>query len=194
MEYSLKNPARGMEKASEQITKPGILTLPEAEALLRATGADFVPAIAIGLFAGLRPEAELWHLDWKSINLADKLIDVTKSKNSISHRFVKISDNLVAWLAPYAKKGAHVPFGRDSYYTRLQSARHRAAETLESQSKESLNLRRWAQEPCGHGATAPDSRSSSRRESFAPAALRFHHAAAKPINSFALATSASHFF
>jgi hypothetical protein len=47
------------------------LTLPEAEALLPATGADFVPAIAIGLFAGLRPEAELWHLDWKSINLAD---------------------------------------------------------------------------------------------------------------------------
>ena len=26
MEYSLKNPARGIEKASEQITKPGILT------------------------------------------------------------------------------------------------------------------------------------------------------------------------
>jgi hypothetical protein len=49
---------------------------------LRATGADFVPTIAIGLFAGLRPEAELWHLDWKSINLANKLIDVTKSKNS----------------------------------------------------------------------------------------------------------------
>jgi len=78
--------------------------LPEAEALLRATGTDFVPAIAIGLSAGLRPEAELWHLDWQSVNLADKLIDVTKSKNSISHRFVKISDNLVAWLASYAKK------------------------------------------------------------------------------------------
>ena len=74
-----KNPARGIEKASEQITKPGILTLPEAEALLRATGANFVPAIAVGLFAGLGSEAELWHLDWKSINLADTLIDVTKS-------------------------------------------------------------------------------------------------------------------
>jgi len=124
MEYSLRNPARGIEKASEQITKPGILTLPEAEALLRATGADFVPAIAIGLFAGLRPEAELWHLNWKSINLADKLIDVTKSKNSISHRFVKISNNLVAWLAPYAKKSGRVTFDRDWYYTRLRSALH----------------------------------------------------------------------
>ena len=101
------------------------MTLPEAEAFLRATGADFVPAIAIGLFAGLRPEAELWHLDWQSINLAGKLIDVTKSKNSISHRFVKTSDNLVAWLAPYAKKSGWVTFDRDSYYTRLQSARRR---------------------------------------------------------------------
>ena len=39
---------------------------------------------------------------------------------------------------------------------------------------------------------------SSQRESFAPATLRFHryrlHAAAKPRNSFPLATSASHFF
>jgi hypothetical protein len=85
MEYSLKNPALGIEKASEQITEPGILTLPEAEALLRATGADFVPAIAIGLFAGLRSEAELWHLDWQS--LADRLIEVTKNKNSISQPF-----------------------------------------------------------------------------------------------------------
>ena len=124
--------------------------MPEAEALLRATGTDFVPAIAIGLFAGLRAEAELWHLDWQSVNLADKLIDVTKSKNSISHRFVKISDNLVAWLAPYAKKSGQVSFGRDSYYTRLQGARHRAAETLESQSKESLNLRLWAQDTMRH--------------------------------------------
>ena len=112
--------------------------------------ADFVPAIAIGLFAGLRPEAELWPLDCKSINLADKLIDVTKSKNSISHRFVKISDNLVAWLAPYAKKSGQVTFGRDSYYTRLQDARRRAAEKLQNQSKESRNLRVWAQDTMRH--------------------------------------------
>src|SRR6516165_8230164 len=65
-----------------------------------------------------RPKAELWHLDWQSINLAGKLIDVTKSKNSISHRFVKNSDDLVAWLAPYAKKSGQATFGRDSYHTR----------------------------------------------------------------------------
>jgi hypothetical protein len=32
----------------------------------------------------------------------------------------------------YAKKSGQVTFGRNSYYTRLQSARRRAAETLES--------------------------------------------------------------
>jgi hypothetical protein len=47
-------------------------------------------------FCRSKAEAELWHLDWNGINLADKLIDITKSKNSISHRFVKISDNLFA--------------------------------------------------------------------------------------------------
>jgi integrase len=151
MEYALKNPARSIEKAKEPITKPGILTLPEAEALLHAsTGTDFVPAIAIGLFCGLRPEAELWHLDWKNINLADNLIDVTKSKNSISHRFVKVSDNLAAWLAPYAKPKGPITVKGDSYYSRLQNARERAADTLESQSKEALNLRLWAQDTMRH--------------------------------------------
>jgi len=43
------------------------------------------------------------------INLADKLIDVTKSKNSISHRFVKISDNLVAGSHPTPKRAARSP-------------------------------------------------------------------------------------
>ena len=61
---------------------------------------------------------------------------------------------------------------------------------------QSIPYARW--EPCGHGATTPDSRSSSRRESFAPGHFVFlsppAHAAAKPRNSFALATSASHFF
>src|SRR5258707_4167599 len=151
MEYSLKNPACGIEKASEQITKPGILTLAEAEALLRtAAGTDFLPVIAISLFAGLRPEAELWHLDWKSVNLKERLIDVSKSKNSISHRFVKISDNLAAWLAPYAKKSGQVTFRGDSYYSRLQTARDRAAEALEGKSKEALNLRLWAQDTMRH--------------------------------------------
>jgi len=41
--------------------------------------------------------------------LADKLIDVTKSKNSISHRFVKISDNLVAGSHPTPKRAARSP-------------------------------------------------------------------------------------
>ena len=67
MEYSLKNPARSIDNANEDVVKPGILTVPEAEALIRAVEADFTPAIAIALFAGLRPEAELWRLDWKAL-------------------------------------------------------------------------------------------------------------------------------
>ena len=52
--------------------------------------------------AGLRPEAELCRLDWSAIDLDERLIDITASKNSASHRFVKVSDNLVAWLRPLA--------------------------------------------------------------------------------------------
>lgn len=146
MEYSLKNPARNIDKANEDVVKPGILSIAEAEALLRATEPDFVPAIAIGLFAGLRPEAELWRLDWRSVDLDNREIDVSISKNSVSHRFVKISDNLAAWLEPYAKKSGPVTLKGDSYYSRLQRARESAADKLEAEKVEAINLRLWPQD------------------------------------------------
>jgi hypothetical protein len=90
----LTNSAKELERANVTIEKPGILSLDECRALLRAAPPDFVPAIAIGLFAGLRPEAELWPLDWRSIDLKERLIDVSVSKNSASHR---LSKSLTTW-------------------------------------------------------------------------------------------------
>ena len=150
MEYSLKNPARSIDNANEDVVKPGILTVPEAEALIRAVEADFTPAIAIALFAGLRPEAELWRLDWKSVDLAQREIDVSISKNSVSHRFVKISDNLAAWLDPHALKSGPVTVKGDSYYTRLQRARELASDKLQAENIETVNLQLWPQDCMRH--------------------------------------------
>ena len=110
--------------------KPAILTVAEARALIENADADFIPAVTLGLFAGLRPESEVWHLDWSQIDFVDKTVDVNQSKNLAGERFVKMSENLIEWLRPHAKKSGLVSASGDAYYYRLQIARDKAASVL----------------------------------------------------------------
>jgi integrase len=68
------NPAREAQKAKVKPEKPGILTAAQSTRLLQGASPEILPAIALGLFAGLRPEAEVWRLDWSCIDLGEKLI------------------------------------------------------------------------------------------------------------------------
>jgi integrase len=145
--YILKNPLKEVEVASVNPDKPGILSLDESRALLQSARPDFLPCIALGLFAGLRPEAEVWRLQWKQIDLngEEPTIDIERSKNVASHRFVRIADNLRAWLSPYAKHAGPVfPFGTEAYYRRLGETRARALEQLEKEGMPADNLENWA--------------------------------------------------
>jgi integrase len=56
---------------------------------------NVVVAGALGLFAGLRPESEIWRLAWSNFDFEDREIDVQKSKNVASHRFARIPDDLL---------------------------------------------------------------------------------------------------
>jgi len=100
--YVLKNPVTLAERARVRAEKPAILTVAEAPALIENAEADFIPAFALGLFAGLRPESEVWPLDWSQIDFKDKTVDVNQSKNLAGERFVKMSENLIEWLRPQA--------------------------------------------------------------------------------------------
>jgi integrase/recombinase XerD len=117
--------------AEEADTKqPGILELFQVRALLKACvefQPDFVPAVTIALFAGVRPESELWHLEREHVDLKKAEIDVHKSKSQGSTRFLKIQQNLVAWLQRYLKDEPRPisPHG-DAYYSRLQRIRGEA--------------------------------------------------------------------
>ena len=106
--YCASNP---VTKATQPKVTPGeigILTVPQAQALLVACSPKILPSVAIGLFAGLRA-SEIGRLDWSDIDLERGFIEVGVSKTKTARRrLVEIPENLSAWLAPYYRKNGPV--------------------------------------------------------------------------------------
>jgi integrase len=129
--YTLTNPAKGTSRA-KQVEKPvGILGVEQAARLLECADAEILPAIALGLFAGLRPESEVWRLDWSRIDFESRLIDIAPDKTKTAQkRFVKMSENLIEWLTPDKRVSGPVSPTGDKYNYLLQRARA-AAEIVE---------------------------------------------------------------
>ncbi|MEA3188199.1 MAG: hypothetical protein QOD99_2029 [Chthoniobacter sp.] len=119
--YCASNPADSSAKAKEIERPVGILTPAETSRLLESCAPELVPFIAIGAFAGLR-RAEIERLDWKEIDLASGLIQVTARKaKSARRRFVKVRENLASWLRPHAQQSG--PVTPDNYRELLDTAR-----------------------------------------------------------------------
>ncbi len=77
-------------------------TAAEIEKLLNAAPFEFIPFLAIGAFAGLRPE-EIKRLQWAEVSFEDRLITVNASvSKTAKKRFAEISPNLLEWLKPFA--------------------------------------------------------------------------------------------
>jgi integrase len=123
--YCTTNPAKESSKAKEIKVAAGVLTVQQAADLLSHAPAKLLPSIALGLFAGLRPESEGLQLDWSHIDFGDKTINVEPDKTKVdsSARYVDMSDNLIVWLLPFRKRKGAVfpPLGE--YYKLLGEAR-----------------------------------------------------------------------
>lgn len=67
-----------------------------------------IPFLAIGAFAGLR-SAEIERLDWHDVRFDSGFIVVEKGKaKTAARRVVPVTENLKAWLKPYAKSRGEV--------------------------------------------------------------------------------------
>jgi integrase len=112
--YCATNPLENIERPTVTHGLPEIFTVEEAAALLTNGEAhpelEFVPAIAIGLFAGLRT-AEIKKLDWRNIHFEQRRIDVdARIAKRRQQRDVEMCDSLIAWLTPHAQaKGPVYP-------------------------------------------------------------------------------------
>ncbi len=106
--YFSENPVAGLDKPPERPPDTvDIFSPAEAEAVLRAAyerEPRLVAYLAVGIFAGLRPQNELARLDWSDINLETGKITVTRSTSKTDRvRHVEIQPNLRAWLESVPK-------------------------------------------------------------------------------------------
>jgi len=120
--YCLENPCLRLDKLTREISQISILSLSEVKRLLYAAVAyqdgATAPAIAIGLFAGLRPsEIE----DLKPEDIGETHIRVTGGKlRRQLNRSVPIPPVLASWLKRLPFKG--LPEGWDYKFKQLKKA------------------------------------------------------------------------
>jgi integrase len=108
------NPVIDVAKAKVRDSLPGILTSQQVARLLETATEQTLPYWVIGIFAGLR-SAELERLSWEDVDFEARLITVpATSAKTGSRRFVRMAENLLAWLAPYRdrRSGAVCPPNR----------------------------------------------------------------------------------
>jgi integrase len=123
--YAADNPVEGAEKLKVRNGDIEIYKPIEIARLLEAARAkypDYLPALAIGAFAGLR-SAEIERLGWQDIDFTSRHIVVSASNaKTASRRIVPLCDNLAEWLADYSGRQQGKVWPGDSilFYKRQQ--------------------------------------------------------------------------
>jgi integrase len=126
--WCIENVADPIDKAILDDVPTAIFTPDEARKLLVVASQCFdgalIPAIAIGLFAGLR-RSEVCALDWSEVK--ESSIEVTAAKaKTRRRRIVDIQSNLADWLAPYRQSAGPVFPGNEDKFE--EKRKHLAAE------------------------------------------------------------------
>lgn len=104
--FCAKSPLAKIGAITIDRDEPQILSLAEVRKVLFAAASHehgvCLPFVAIGMFAGVRPK-EIERMTWEDVNLAAKTITISgKAAKLRARRIVELSDNLVAWLKPFA--------------------------------------------------------------------------------------------
>jgi integrase len=106
--YIKENPCLRVQKPQIEIGVPKILSVDECERLMRAaeeTDRHLLPELALGLFAGVRPN-EIARLNWGRIDLPRSLLTIDAAASKVRHRrLVNLHPTCVAWL----KLGGELP-------------------------------------------------------------------------------------
>jgi integrase len=99
--YAATNILQDVERLDVVRDHVPVFSVEQLTALLNNAPPEYLPVIAIGAFAGLRPE-EINKLNWQDIDFEEPTIRVNATAAKTRRkRFAEISENLAAWLRPY---------------------------------------------------------------------------------------------
>jgi len=139
--YGAANPVAGVDKPRVGERSPEIFSVADCRRLLVAAlaqpGLELGPALALGLFAGIRSE-ELNRLDWSAVKLNRQMVTIgpeVAKKRRI--RNVTLTANAIAWLHAFGVKESGPVLPSDS---------RRRWEKLCSEA----NLKKWMHNGCRH--------------------------------------------
>jgi integrase len=106
--YASANVIQLVDKTSVVRDQIPTFSIEQLSSLLAAAPPAFLPVLVIGAFGGLRPE-EINKLRWEDLDFHERTIRVNASAaKTRKKRFAEISDNLAAWLEPYAGRSGLV--------------------------------------------------------------------------------------
>ena len=100
------NPLRDIRAMKVPSKAPAVFMVPEAKAVLACAwdnDRELVPWFAVSMFAGLRPDSEIWSLRWEHIDFEEKWIKVVAGNKTDTQRYVDLEENLITWLMPFRK-------------------------------------------------------------------------------------------
>lgn len=140
------NPAVSVRKAIVPEPPRGVITPRQAAALLACAAArrpDLVPYLALGLFAGIRPD-ELYRLKPALVGEKYILLDGTVTKTSDT-RNVAVRANLSAWLAAFPPPpGRRIPpLSKKHLYAALRRVRADTLALARAEQDPSLAIHAW---------------------------------------------------
>lgn len=152
------NPVDGSFKPKKEDNEVGILTVADASALLTAAHnrPEILPAIAIGMFAGVR-DAELKRLDWRDVKFEAGFIEIKASKaKSARRRLIEMRPTLRAWLEPHRVLAGSVWPGKAERGRRLVEDARRTARfgrpgtESDEEKRDGIELKPWPHNALRH--------------------------------------------
>ncbi len=154
--FCMDNPASEVERPKIRNGEIEIFTPDEARRLFAAASKDFIPALALGMFAGFR-SAEIERLEWKDIDLKQGhvVIGADKAKTA-SRRIVPIAENLAEWLklTPEAKRTGNVWQGGWLYKVQQDTAAATEVKGDEENGVAAHKPVKWKANGCRHSCAS----------------------------------------
>lgn len=139
------NPVDAIDSISIEHKGPTILSVAECKTLLKKcqeTTPKLLPWLALGIFAGVRPE-ECDTVTWESIDLREKILVIDAASSKVrQRRIVPLSTNLIKWLRKAKKLEGALPIS--------PTTRRRHQRTL----RDAMKWEQWPQDVLRHTAAS----------------------------------------